>query len=797
MRPLRLEMEGFTTFRATTVVDFEGADLFAITGPTGSGKTSLLDAIVFALYGNVPRLADQRSVAPVVAQGMAEARISLEFTVGDEPFTATRIVRRTKGGGGTTAEARLESRGAVLAGTADEVTATVTQRLGLTYEHFTKCVMLPQGEFARFLHDKPAARQDLLVSLLDLGVYADMAERAGRRAAAAKAEAAVLEGRLEDLTAATPEAVAAAAARVEQFAVLVETLEAAGPVLVALDAEADAARADAARAEAEAALLATVAVPKGLTALHEQVLAATHAVDVATAALTAAEAALTTAEASLAAAPDRTVLTRWLDAHERSAALEERRVKAETVVAERTADEAAAVVAVATALAKLEAAKDAEERVGAAHRAHAVRADLTEGEPCPVCLHVVDAVPDVEAPPALSKTRTARDKAEREHRTATEAHAVAAQAVAVSASKLSDLERDLAEVTGALANAPSQTDVVGLLEAHDRALAAVDACRASHQQARQSHTAALVARDEAVDAEQSARDAFDETRDAVAELKPPARRRAAPLLDEWSALADWAGAHKAKAAERLAELTRVLDDIAERRAARLQELARQCLDADLSVAAGVEPIAAAREALGRAGAEHAALVARSSDAARLRDELAAVEGRGALARGLATHLDARHFEKWLLDEAMVTLAAGATEMLMGLSGEQYSLEVDAKNGSFVVVDHRNADERRSARTLSGGETFLASLALALALADRIATLAARGAARLESIFLDEGFGTLDPDTLDVVASAIEELGAGGRMVGVVSHVAELAERVPVRFDVRRAANASNVERIDR
>jgi exonuclease SbcC len=181
----------------------------------------------------------------------------------------------------------------------------------------------------------------------------------------------------------------------------------------------------------------------------------------------------------------------------------------------------------------------------------------------------------------------------------------------------------------------------------------------------------------------------------------------------------------------------------------------------------------------------------------MRVELAAVEAERELAHGLALHLNAAHFEKWLLDEAMTALADGATDLLRTLSGDQYSLRVDPKNGSFVVVDHRNADEIRSARTLSGGETFLASLALALALADRIASLAARGAARLESIFLDEGFGTLDPDTLDVVASAIEELGASGRLVGVASHAAELAERLPVRFEVRRSGNASTVERIDR
>jgi exonuclease SbcC len=183
-------------------------------------------------------------------------------------------------------------------------------------------------------------------------------------------------------------------------------------------------------------------------------------------------------------------------------------------------------------------------------------------------------------------------------------------------------------------------------------------------------------------------------------------------------------------------------------------------------------------------------------AATVRARHAEIAGARDVARALALHLDARHFEQWVLDEAVRALAEGATELLRTLSGGHYSLAVDGK-GAFVVVDHRNADETRSARTLSGGETFLASLALALALADRIATMASGGAARLDSIFLDEGFGTLDADTLDVVATAIEELGAAGRMVGVVSHVAELAERVPVRFEVARIGSTSTITRVDR
>ena len=111
---MRLELEGFTAFRSPTVVEFDGADLFALSGPTGAGKTSIIDAMTFALYGAVPRL-DERAVAPVISQGLAECRIRFDFTVGGEPYVAVRIVRTTKTGA-TTKEARLErGDGTVLA----------------------------------------------------------------------------------------------------------------------------------------------------------------------------------------------------------------------------------------------------------------------------------------------------------------------------------------------------------------------------------------------------------------------------------------------------------------------------------------------------------------------------------------------------------------------------------------------------------------------------------------------------------------------------------------------------------
>ena len=162
---------------------------------------------------------------------------------------------------------------------------------------------------------------------------------------------------------------------------------------------------------------------------------------------------------------------------------------------------------------------------------------------------------------------------------------------------------------------------------------------------------------------------------------------------------------------------------------------------------------------------------------------------------LAESLGARGFEAWLLDEALAVLLDGASIWLEQLSSGRYAMTVDDKN-QFAVVDHANADELRLARTLSGGETFLASLALALALAERISELSAAGGTSLDAIFLDEGFGTLDPDTLDVVATAIEELGASGRMVGVISHVRELAERVPVRFEITKSPGSSSIRRVE-
>ena len=160
---------------------------------------------------------------------------------------------------------------------------------------------------------------------------------------------------------------------------------------------------------------------------------------------------------------------------------------------------------------------------------------------------------------------------------------------------------------------------------------------------------------------------------------------------------------------------------------------------------------------------------------------------------LVAELRGDRFGDYIVTETLQLLAAHASQELLRISDGRYSLV--SEDGDFEVVDHANADERRSVKTLSGGETFLASLALALALSRHVGDLATDGlGAKLEAVFIDEGFGTLDPETLDDVIDALERLRAEDLMVGVISHVPELGERVRSGLEVHKQQGRSTILR---
>ena len=151
------------------------------------------------------------------------------------------------------------------------------------------------------------------------------------------------------------------------------------------------------------------------------------------------------------------------------------------------------------------------------------------------------------------------------------------------------------------------------------------------------------------------------------------------------------------------------------------------------------------------------------------------------------------FPRWLVASALDALVADASASLAELSGGQFELTHD--DGEFLVdrPRRRRRAPARSRRSRAARRSRRASR-WRWRCPRRCPGLAASGAARLESIFLDEGFGTLDETNLDVVASTLENLAArGDRMVGVVTHVPALAERVPVRFVVGRDQRTSSVD----
>jgi len=148
----------------------------------------------------------------------------------------------------------------------------------------------------------------------------------------------------------------------------------------------------------------------------------------------------------------------------------------------------------------------------------------------------------------------------------------------------------------------------------------------------------------------------------------------------------------------------------------------------------------------------------------------------------------------LLDE--VALAANAR--LKSMSRNRYMLQRkmsrDDKrtlSGLDLEVYDNYTGFARQANTLSGGETFLASLSLALGLADVVQAYA--GGIHLDTIFVDEGFGTLDPETLDFAIKALLELQQGGRLVGIISHVPELKERIDARLEISLTGRGSRAE----
>ncbi|WP_457636983.1 AAA family ATPase [Oceanithermus sp.] len=443
---------------------------------------------------------------------------------------------------------------------------------------------------------------------------------------------------------------------------------------------------------------------------------------------------------------------------------------------------------------------------------------LEPGKPCPLCLHVVETLPQrVEESPLASlekelhlKEAELQELRERWSETSGVARGIERQTA--------ELEKQLALLAGDLErlNAGEPVDA-GEIEVLERRLAAMRRGLAEEISARTggeepaAYARALRERldrleRQAAEAERLRRQveeaaaalrAAEERRRALAEALGPLEESVAALLRQlgFASVADVKPALRSP--EEVARLEQRLGRWREERTyveKRLEEIAGQ-----LASAPRVEPEELARkkarleEARARRGELESRLGAALERLARLERDLeqkrqAEKEAAGLVQQvgvweQLAEDLKGHKFPDYLLERLQLDMLARASELLYTLSQHRYRFRL--ADGVYYVEDLWTG-ALRPAKTLSGGETFLASLSLALSLSEHLS----RG--RLGALFLDEGFGTLDAEALELAAEVLEALPTQGRMVGVVTHVPELAQRMPVRLVVEKSPQGSRV-----
>jgi exonuclease SbcC len=186
--------------------------------------------------------------------------------------------------------------------------------------------------------------------------------------------------------------------------------------------------------------------------------------------------------------------------------------------------------------------------------------------------------------------------------------------------------------------------------------------------------------------------------------------------------------------------------------------------------------------------------------AELEKELSWVKALSDTANGKLSGKDKVKLETYVQTTYFDRIIERANLRLITMTGGQYELvrlkesgNVKSQSGlDLGVIDHYNGSQR-SVRTLSGGESFMASLSLALGLSDEVQSSA--GGIQIDTMFVDEGFGSLDPEALDMAYRALGGLTEGNRLVGIISHVPDLKERIDRQIVVTRQRTGGSTVRL--
>lgn len=783
MRPLRLTLQGFRSHENRTEFDFSERTLFAIVGPMGSGKTSILDGISFALYAKTPKV--QRTTKSLICSTKESAEIELVFEAEDRTYTINRSIRTR----GAPIHVLTDDAGEKTTGEA-AVTAAVEELLRLDFDAFRSSVLLAQNQFDEFFKASPGTRMKILKGVFRFDQLDDMREAAKNHRNEHELAAREFEGGLKEIPEDAETQISAAKVDLAAVDDQVKALEKVGPAEQKLFARLERAGEELAVTTTALEELETLSgtvpsadVMTNLVAVEEQVQAP---LEKATKRVAELKAGHEKARESLAS------LEKELGKETTLVALSEKATRLDELSAE-IVTAAATIKDSKTALAAAKKANDAtaaaEKKARAAleglenerlalHRqdaAHGLRQGLKPGDTCPVCEQPVLVVPTAKVSAAfktiddrVTAAKAEVDTASTAARNAADTY-VSAQHAAAAAQKSAEdlrskarkLEEDLVAALGKKRDpaAEVRARVTRIADASETVV------RADSDLAE--------ARDE-LEERKKEKEEFDELRDQlVDDLAHVASALKRPRLDRKAPGKDLAAAAVSFAELLAAEFTTATKKLGELgQAEQTIRTEMQTLYKEAGLAPGQtvsDALAGLRESRGTLSAHIKNLKKDIERSRELVNKLQGAREQMKIYETLFADLANTKFIDFLLEDKRRALSELASAQLLEMTG-RYRFD---DQGTFNVIDEFNADKERGVDSLSGGETFLASLALALGLAESVT----RHGGRLQCFFLDEGFGSLDADALEKALDGIERIATQDRLIGLVSHTQGVAERI--------------------